>query len=66
MSKPIFNDTSKSDHLLGENLLAFDILEFKACCSKHEATDNEGTIWDIELESYQPNAARNTRRPIKH
>lgn len=66
MSKPTFSDTSKSDHLLGENLLAFDILEFKACCSKHEATDNEDTIWDMALEYYQPNVTRNICRQPKH
>jgi hypothetical protein len=34
---------------VGENLLAFEILETKACCNKSQKADTADTLWESLL-----------------
>jgi hypothetical protein len=38
MSKTLFQYTLSGSSIIGENFLAFEILELKACCNKNTAT----------------------------
>lgn len=45
------NNQVTTDHLIGENFLAFEMLELKACCNKTGIADDDDILWESNLNS---------------
>jgi hypothetical protein len=50
MSKTVFQHTLPDPSFIGENFLAFETLELKACCNKNTATELDEVLCALSAD----------------